>query len=292
MADEVVTPEALAEAAGDEKVEAISDTDVKDIPADEGGETVTEEEIAKTLKSSGINLKSEAPKEVDSDETVKEEKPAPKPEPKVEAKTAPKVETTVAKDAPDFSFTVKDANDVTFKISPGDSIEDVLAEFDPKNNGQIVSILDQLRKAEDKQAAYEKSVEDDKVKVATAERVQAIEDGWNKEVENLQAEKRLSSGKTGEDRIAEVYKFMAEVNAARMKAGSATINSFEDALDKLEAKETREAKVTQDKADKETARNNGGLVGGSSAPASSGTPLYKAGSARNANQAIKAMGLL
>lgn len=286
--DEVVTPDALAEAAGDEVV--VEDTDAKDIPADKGGETVSEEEIADTLKSSGIKVKPEA-KPAEEEKPAEDEKPAPKVDPKPAAKTEP-VETTVAKDAPDFSFTVKDANDVSFKISPGDSIEEVLEDFDPKNNGQIIAILEQLREAKDKQSAYDKSVADDKAKAETAQAVKSIKEGWDEEVTNLQADKRIPNGKDGEARVAEVYKFMAEINDARMKTGSATINSFEDALDKLDAKVAREAKVEQDKKDKETARSNGSLVGGSSAPASSGVPVYKAGSAHNANQAIRAMGLL
>jgi hypothetical protein len=85
---------------------------------------------------------------------------------------------------------------------------------------------------------------------------------------------------------------MADENEKRMKEGKATLNSFEDALDKLENKEARDKAVEAAKADKGEARRKGALVGGSSAPASSGPPVYKAGSATNANDALRKAGLL
>jgi hypothetical protein len=290
MSDEVVTPGELAAAADDTS----TDTGTQNIPADEGGEGATEAEIAAALKSSGIDLKPEAPAEVEPEEEapeeVEEETPPPPPAPaEPAAKATPPA--PVSADTPDFSFTVKDANDVSFKVSPEDSIEDVLADFDPKNNGQIIAVLEQLREAKEAKKAYEDNQTKETAAAETQARIQSIQDGWDAEVKNLQAEKRIPT-KDADARISEVYKFMGEINDARIKAGSATVNSFEDALDKLEAKEARDAKVAQDKADKETARKNGGLVGGSSAPASSGTPVYKANSARNANQAIRSLGLL
>lgn len=284
--DEVITPDALADAA-DEGTEE----QTPNVPADEGGEGgegVTEQEIADALGSTGIKIKPEAkpvvPAEDEPDEEVVPEKPAP---------VVLAVEPVKPLDAntPDFSFTVKDANDVSFKVNPEDSIEDVLADFDPKNNGQIIAVLEQLREAKEAKKAYEDTQAKESADTATKERIQSIQDGWDNEVKNLQAEKRMPT-KDADTRIAEVYKFMDEVNTKRMAANQPTINTFEDALDKLESKEARDAKVTQDRTDKETARKNGGLVGGSSAPASSGTPVYKAGSARNANQAIRSMGLL
>lgn len=281
--DEVITPEALADAA-DEGTEE----QTPNVPAEEGGEGASEQEIADALSSTGIKLKPEAkptaPAEDEPTEEVVPDKPAPVVTPVEPVKP---VDATI----PDFSFTVKDANDVSFKVNPEDSIEDVLADFDPKNNGQIIAVLEQLREAKEAKKAYEDTQAKETADTATKARIQSIQDGWDSEVKNLQAEKRILT-KDADARIAEVYKFMGEVNTKRMAANQPTINTFEDALDKLESKEARDAQVVQDKADKETARKNGGLVGGSSAPASSGTPVYKAGSARNANQAIRAMNLL
>jgi hypothetical protein len=67
--------------------------------------------------------------------------------------------------------------------------------------------------------------------------------------------------------------------------------SFEDGLDKLELREHREKQVEATKEAKQATRKKGGMVGGSSAPATSGGPVYKGG-ARNANQALSSMGIL
>ena len=48
----------------------------------------------------------------------------------------------------------------------------------------------------------------------------------------------------------------------------------------------------QDSDPKETARKNGALVGGSSAPGGGTVPVYKSGSARNAGEAMRVMGII
>jgi hypothetical protein len=85
---------------------------------------------------------------------------------------------------------------------------------------------------------------------------------------------------------------MAEENDKRIKASRPTLDSFEDALDKLEAKEAREANAEAKVEAKNTARKNGALVGGSSAPAGNGPKVYRAGSARSMSEAIREQGLL
>lgn len=277
------------------------------LPAnDPNGEGATQEEIDAALKSSGIKVPATPPAATDEEEgddpdpvdpdapavddddepADDEEDPAPKP---------PKVVTPpVADDATDdeYSFQVEDANGVTYKIDATADIEDVLKEFEPKNNGQIIAILDQLRTVKEQKATDDAKVAED---IATEERrtrASELLTGWQEEAKVLQGSKRIAEGKDGETRINEVYKFMADENDARMKAGKPTLNSFEDALDKLENKETRAKQVADDKADKDKARENGSKVGGASAPASSSAPVYRAGSAKNSNQALRAMGLL
>jgi len=256
-------------------------------PADKG-EGTTPEEVAEVLKGSGIKLDTpkaeaepEAPAEEPAPEEPEEEEPEePEPEPEPEAPT----------DGPDFTLQVVDANGVTFKLQPGDNLEDALKDFEPKSNGQILQILHDLQQKEGEKAKYEADQAAAEATNAQNQRVADIQKGWNEEIKALQGEKRLPA--TGTERVDQVYKFMAEENDKRIAAGAPTIGSFEDALDKLENKEAREAKVEADKAAKETARKNGSLVGGSSAPATGASPVYKAGSARNATQAAKAMGLL
>jgi hypothetical protein len=226
-----------------------------------------------------------------TEEDAEQETEAEEETPAKPAKTGEQ-EVTTATDGKDFSFTVEDADGTTYKIAPGDNIEDVLKDFNPKNNGQIFSILEQLREAKDNQAKYEADQQTQAAETERAERVTAIQDGWKAEQKELQASKRIPAGKDGEERIGEVYKYMADENARRIAAGRPTIGSFEDALDKLENIEGRQAKVEADKAEKEEARKNGALVGGASATNVVTTPVYKAGSARNVNQALRSQGLI
>lgn len=191
-----------------------------------------------------------------------------------------------------YAFEVTDANGVTFKIPVDATMEDVLAEFEPKNNGQILDILEKLREAKDQKSKDDATEATETAKAERAQRASEIQKGWQAESKDLQASKRIPDGEDGDKRIAAVYKFMAEENDARIKANKPTLNSFEDALDKLENKEGRDKTVEDAKKDKETARKNGGLVGGSSAASTSATPVYKAGAAKNANQALRSMGLL
>lgn len=279
-------------------------------------EGTTPEEVAATLKSAGINLPPE-PKAAAASEDEEEGADPDKPAAGEEEEAAPAVgeedagdeelgdeeeepaEDPNAKpleqraaDEDRYSIEATDANGVTYKIPVGAKMEDILAEFEPKNNGQILDILDQLRDLKDQKAKDDAAEASNTAKAEQAQRASEIRDGWNAESADLQAQKRIPEGETGDKRIADVYKYMADENGKRMEAGRPTLNSFEDALDKLEAKEGRDKAVADAKAEKETARANGGKVGGSSAAASNAAPTYKAGSARNANEAIRAMGLL
>lgn len=263
-------------------------------------ESTTPEEVAQVLKSSGMDIKPEKPvdkvedaeegddpdAEEEPDETVEEdkaEKPKPpeKPEASQEAATDDK-----------YSFQVEDNNGVTYKIDATANIEDVLAEFEPKNNGQIIAILDQLRTVKDLKASDDAKAADDKVAEDRRTAASQLLEDWQNEAKALQTAKRIPTGEDGDKRVNEVYKYMSDENTKRMKDGKPTLNSFEDALDKLENKEGREKVIADAKAEKERARSNGALVGGSSARASSGSPVYKVGSAKNSTQALRAMGLL
>lgn len=275
--------------------------------ADSGkAESTTPEEVAQVLKSYGMKVDTPAaPAAKDDDEegddpdksseeeektddvaeeTEEEEK---KPEPKPVTPPAP---TNDAEDK--YSFQVEDANGVTYKITADADVEDVLKEFEPKNNGQIIAILDQLRTVKDQKATDDAKAVEDTANEERRTRASELLTGWQEESKALQGAKRIPDGKDGETRINEVYKYMASENDARMKAGKPTLNSFEDALDKLENKEGRDKAASDAKAEKDKARENGAKVGGASAPTSTTAPVYKAGSAKNSNQALRAMGLL
>lgn len=195
-----------------------------------------------------------------------------------------KAEEVAATAEPDFSFTVEDSTGASFKIQPGDSIEDVLKDFDPKNNGQIIAILDQLREAKDSQATYQADKANETAEAEKASRVASIQQGWEDEFKQL--------GIKEDDRKADIYKYMADENNKREVANRPLIASIEDAKLGLEAREAKAASEQAAKDAKEEARKNGALVGGSSASATSGVPVYKAGTATNSGQALKAMGLL
>lgn len=302
MPDEPAAPAAADEPAPNNPANGLPD----DNP---DGEGTTPEEVRSVMSNAGVHLPDEpaaASDDEEGDDPEKLDEPAsdeaaadePAPDDPEEAedpdnkKPDPKPADEQPVDDDKYSLEVTDANGVTFKIPVGAKMEDILAEFEPKNNGQILDILDQLQemkaqKLNDENQEAEKTAQADHAKM-----VSDIQKGWNDEIKDLQATKRLPAGEEGTKRVDEVYKFLGEENSRRTDKNRPLIYSLEDALDKLENKEARESKDDQDKKDKETARKNGSLVGGSSAPASKSGPVYKSGSARNANDAIRSMGLL
>lgn len=268
----------------------------------ENGEGTTPEEVAEVLKGAGIKLPAEPTVKEDAEEEVpapeasddeeegdlEEEEESAKPEPDTKPEEVPAPEVTDDK----YAFEVEDANGVTFKVTPDAKMEDILAEFEPKNNGQIIDILSQLTDA--KAALKADQVEAEKAAAAEAQtaKVAEIQDSWNAEITDLVAKDRIPKGEDGDKRTAAVYKFMSQENDKRAEAGKPLLASFEDALDKLENQEARDAKVAEAKAAKDERRANGALVGGSSAPATAPTKAYRSGSARNVNEALRGAGLL
>lgn len=269
----------------------------------EGAESTTPEEVSQVL---GL----EKPETVTAEELENEEEPeqpeAPEtpetPETKVEGAPAPvesTPETPAAPEAPEtpsFTLEVEDANGEKYAIA---SLDDLPEDFEPKNNRQIMEILDGIRNVNEEKSAWEKQQADSEVEAARQESIAKIQSSWDEEIKQLQSDKRLpvSADANNPDakfveRRDEVFKFMAEENQKRNESGRPLLQSFEDALDKLENREAKEAAVEQAKKDKELARKRGGMVGGSSAPATSGAPVYRTGQARNASEAIHSMGLL
>lgn len=288
----------------------------------DAGEGTTPEEVATVLKNSGINLPPEPtitpanedeeegddPDELNNDDPVEtdEERETREAEEAVQAQAekdqaaaeakaeADRKATEAPTDATDdkYSFQVKDANGTTYKITADAKMEDILADFEPTNNGQIIDILNQLRQVQDQKQADEKAATEEAAEAENAKQVAEIQKGWEHESKDLQAQKRIPTGDDGDKRIAEVYDYMSKENGRRMEAGKPMLQSFEDALDKLEMKESRDAEAAKAKAAKDDARKKGSLVGGASAPASSPPPVYRANSARNSQEALKSMGLI
>jgi hypothetical protein len=96
------------------------------------------------------------------------------------------------------SFTVEDASGVTYKITADADIEEVLKDFDPKSNGQLISILDQLREVKASKAADDAQAAEDSAKAERSANASKILEGWQSEAKDLQAQKRIPAGEDGE----------------------------------------------------------------------------------------------
>jgi hypothetical protein len=277
--------------------ENVSEPLTENISAADGGETTTEDEVAKLLHLPSLNgivedneddedeatklAEEEAETRRLADEAAEKQKndEASAEQAKVEEKNKNKSDVEEPKT---FTMEVEDANGQKITLSPDDDIEEMFKDFEPKNNGQIFKILDDLHQLRAEKSAYDT---DQSVKSEEAERtakINEIQEGWDSEIKSLQGEKRIPISTDGkeEPRIAEVFKFMGEENEKRVASNRPTINSFEDALDKLELRETKEEAAKKAKDAKELARTRGGMVGGSSAPS------------RTASQALKQMKVL
>lgn len=264
-----------------------------DINSEEGG--VTASDVASVLHLAKPAETTEVPK---TPETAPvEETPAVETPPVEEPVSPTPLVTPVAPaieelpETPSFSVEIEDANGNKFNIG---SLQDLPRDFEPKDNVQVMEILQQLQDLKNEKTSWESKRVETEQAAEKAQLVTNIQAGWDKEIATLQGEKRLPIGSDGKstERTNQVFKFMSEENNRRAANGIPLIQSFGDALDKIELVERREADKKAEVDAKELARKNGGLIGGSSAPATAGKPTYKAGTAKNANQALRTMGLL
>lgn len=223
-----------------------------------------------------------------------DEPPAPADDPAPDEDPTKTPADEVVDETPDFSFTITDKDGVAWKVGPDDDIDTVLQDFTPTGTGQLITIMNQLNEARAAQADYTAEQEAKAAEQSQQQSAAVIQEQWNKEIASLVADKRIeaSSDINNSERVKAVFSFMGEENAKRTEEGRPLLASFEDALDKLEVRERREAETAQAKQARETARKNGALVGGSSAPAGNGPKPYVAGSARNSTEALRQAGLL
>lgn len=196
-------------------------------------------------------------------------------------------------DKKQFVLKVTDANGKEFVIDPDDDLEKVLEDFEPKSNGQIMSVIKQLQDLKTAKEQYASDQEKQQTDAAYQKQVETIRTSWDSEIAALQGDKRIPVEADGKvpARVTEVFKFMREQNDKRLQDGRPLLQSFEDALDKLELKESKDDTVKKNKDEKVLARKRGAIVGGSSAAATSGVSSYKRG-ARNPIEALKQMGVL
>lgn len=259
---------------------------VENINSEEGG--VSADEVAQVM---GLP---KAQPETPAEEVETPEEPETPEVPEVEIPAAPETPAVVTEtpEAPAFSLQVEDLNGEVLTLNVGDDIEKVLENFEPKNNGQVFKLMHDFMRLEDQKTAWENQQAEATTEAERAELVSTIQAGFDSEIHKLQGEKRLPLDGKIEERKSEIFKFMSDENERRSQDGRPLIQSFEDALDKIELQEKKTAEKETAKQAKEQTRRVGGMVGGSSAPASGAGHTYVAGSARNANDALRIAGLI
>lgn len=190
----------------------------------------------------------------------------------------------------DLFIEVEDAEGVTHKISV---IEDLPEDFNPKNNRQALEILSQLAKLDTERETRAVEAAEKEQTLATQIAQQEQFRAWDAEVAELTKAGRLDKvtldpkdSKYGDDptvkKANDVFGYMNKINADRTKAGNPNlITSFEDALDKYEANETKLAAEEAKKNGNDLAKQKSALIGGNSSSASGDHYVYRAGSARS-----------
>lgn len=269
------------------------ETPVTEAPeGDEETGSVTPEEVAKLLHlEAPTTVETEDEEEAEDTEEEEEVVNTDVPEDAEEVATEDEPEKVEDAEVPTFELEVEDEEGNKVTLKPGDDLEEVLKDFVPKSNGQIFAILEKLSDLKAEKAQYEAEQSKKAEETELAEAQAKVEADWAKEIKELQGSKRLEVTTGKNERVDAVFEFMSKENEKRIETGKPLLRSFEDALDKLELQETREAATKKAKEEKELARKRGGTVGGASAPATSGAPVYSGG-ARNANEALRSMKIL
>lgn len=227
----------------------------------------TEEPVEPTEPAPAEEAEPETPEEP---APAEEESPAPtetKPEPTPPAEPSDE----------DLFIEVEDREGVTHKIS---SIEDLPEDFEPKNNRQILEIIKATDNLDNQRTEREAKAEADAATAAVEEAQTAQFKSWDAEIAELAKTERVDA--TNMDYLNDVFGHMNEINAARTKAGNPNlITSFEDALDKYEAKQAADKVEIDKKNENSKAKAKSALIGKSSAAAGGDHYVYRAGSARS-----------
>lgn len=201
----------------------------------------------------------------------------------------------------DYSLTIMGGAtvDAEGKTVPGkeykiEKIEDLPEDFVPKNNRQILEIINDLNKLETTRAKDE-ATSASQAQVAAAQAAQeATLKSWDTEISAMQKSGVLEAPKLKPEdpkyltdpamqKIAAVFNFMEKTNIARKAAGNPNlIRSFEDGYEKMDRAErvAKDAQAAKDEA--ETAKLKASVVGGGTAKAGGATaPVYRAGQAQD-----------
>lgn len=272
---EEVIPDASADQAAleqhiDQELGLPTNEETKDANAD--GETTEAEATTDTDGATEDGEPDETTEEADSQPDDSADQTADQP----------------AVDGPSISVT--DINGKEYKIT---KIEDLPEDFTPKNNRQVIEILNNLQRLETETVRAAADAQAKQQEAEAQAQQQAQLKSWDSEIDQLQREGRLDKPKaapgsdgfmddTAVKKVDAVFKFMADTNSARQTAGNPNlIRSFEDALDKYELAESKKAAVEADKAETQAAKKNSSLIGGSSSGGGEGAPVYRAGQANS-----------
>lgn len=228
--------------------------------------------------------------------------PAPddKPAPELSPETPAEVPTL---DTADLWLEVKDTNGDTIRLTLDDGIPD---DFLFANDKQLYEVLDafqemkQLRK--EREGTIEKAIADKNASEADQKTQKSTLDGWANEIQDLidagliaKSDKAPADGKAytpaevaadeGLKLTSNVFDYMKTENAKRQTQGKPALTSFTAAFTLYKKGADATAEVEAQKQKNEIAKQRGGMVGGTSAPAGSDKPyVYKRGSARNIHQ--------
>lgn len=217
--------------------------------------------------------------EPDAVEPVAESEPdsgAPKPEP-------------LPAPVEGLTLEVEDAAGKKYQIT---NVDELPEDFTPKNNRQILQIINDLGKLD---AKREEAAKDEEAAAEVAEakaNEQATLSSWDAEIAALQTDNRLEKPKAtpgsanflqdpAVKRVDQVFNYMITENERRKPLGIEPIRSFTDALDKIERNELKEAEAARTKQETETAKAKSGLIGRTSAGGGDTAPVYRAGQARD-----------
>lgn len=229
--------------------------------------------------------------------------PAPQ-QPETPAKPAAELgDEPPALDTSDLWLEVTDTEGEKIKLNLEDGIPD---DFRFTTDKQLFEVLDAFQEMKqlkaDREAVIEKAIADRSAAESDQKTQQSTMTGWANEIDDLidaglisKAKAQPADGKAytaaeiaadpGLKLTSEVFDYMTKENTKRKDAGRAPLTSFAAAFTLYKKENDKSAEATALKQKNDLAKQRGGMVGGTSAPAASDKGyVYKRGSARNIHQ--------
>lgn len=196
----------------------------------------------------------------------------------------------IDKDGKESAEKVKLVYDPT---NPGAFLPDDFKFKDDKHLFEILGAKVEMANIyKERQAEFDTKTQEAEAKSSKEQADQAIQAGWDSEIESLidagvlEAPKAKPSDKNfledpAVQKLDEVFKYMGAQNEARSKDGKPPLRSFGTAMNLMNRELEAQAEKDKMKQDNKLAKQRGSLVGGTSAGSSSDGPSYTRGSASN-----------